>query len=97
MDLKDRIDEVINNSVNPVLAAHGGSAHVSCIEGDTVWVKMDGACAACGFAAGDVDTMIEKVVTDAFPSIKHVELDDSVDDEMYEFAKKLLGSHGKIE
>lgn len=90
MELTDRINALIDEKVSPVLAGHNGSARVSYIEGDTVWIRMEGACAGCAYAAGDVSGLIEKEITGNFPEIKHVRLDESVDQDLIDFAKKLM-------
>ena len=87
---EDQLQNIITAKVNPVLEKHYGSARLKSYEDGVVWVKMEGACGNCPAAQETIENVVKKELQAAFPSITDVRLDDSVDDDMLEMARKIL-------
>ena len=76
-DLK-RIETVLEEKVRPALRAHGGEIQVDRLENGVLYVKLLGQCAGCPSA----DLTNEKVA-----------VVQTVSDELWDQAKKLLRDH----
>lgn len=85
-----KINETIEKKVNPVLGRHLGSAYCSAWEGGTAWIRFQGNCSACYAAQDTLEQVVEPILIREFHEIRHVELDDSVPEELLDMAKKLL-------
>ena len=94
MDALTRIEEVLNEKVRPALRAHGGELTVDHLDGKTLYVNLLGACAGCPSADLTNETLIEAELTAALPEVvEKVVAVQSVSDELWEQAKKLLRDH----
>ncbi len=71
-DVALRVAEVLNVSINPSIAAHGGRAELVGVEGDTAYLRLSGGCQGCGMARVTLSEGIEVAIRDAVPDIVHV-------------------------
>ena len=88
-DLK-RIEAVLDEKVRPALRAHGGEISVDRLEDGVLYVKLLGQCSA------DLtnETIVEAELTAALPElVRKVAVIQTVSDELWEQAKKLLRDH----
>ena len=92
-DLK-RIEEVLDEKVRPSLRAHGGEIHVDRLEDGVLYVKLLGQCAGCPSADLTNETLVEAELVKALPElVKKVSVIQTVSDELWEQAKRLLRDH----
>jgi Fe/S biogenesis protein NfuA len=70
--LAERVRDVLEHSVNPSIALHGGRADLVAIEGRTAYVKLSGGCQGCGQAARTLTQGIEVSLTESVPEIVDV-------------------------
>ena len=92
-DLK-RIEEVLDRQVRPSLRAHGGEIQVDRLENKVLYVKLLGQCAGCPSADLTNETLVEAEVVKALPElVEKVAVIQSVSDELWEQAKRLLRDH----
>ena len=92
-DLK-RIEEVLDRQVRPSLRAHGGEIQVDRLENKVLYVKLLGQCAGCPSADLTNETLVEAEVVHALPElVKKVAVIQTVSDELWEQAKRLLRDH----
>ena len=68
----DRVRQVLEERINPAIAAHGGFAELVAIEDDTAYLRMGGGCQGCGLAQVTLSQGIEVAVKDAVPEINEV-------------------------
>jgi Fe-S cluster biogenesis protein NfuA len=54
---------------------HGGSVEMVSFEGDTVKVRLGGACVGCPLSAATLKGWVEGTVTQFFPNVKVVAAD----------------------
>ena len=92
-DLK-RIEEVLDKQVRPSLRAHGGEIQVDHLEDGVLYVKLLGQCAGCPSADLTNETLVEAELVKALPEVvKQVSVIQTVSDELWEQAKRLLRDH----
>jgi NifU-like protein len=58
----DKIREVIESDIKPILAQDNGGCELIDVEGNTVYVKLAGHCAGCGFSNMTLVSVIEKKI-----------------------------------
>ena len=90
----DKIEAVLNEQVRPALRAHGGELEVDHLEGGVLYVKLLGQCAGCPAADLTNETLVEAELVKALPEVvKKVSVIQTVSDELWEQAKRLLRDH----
>ena len=92
-DLK-RIEAVLDEKVRPSLRAHGGEIQVDHLEDKVLYVKLLGQCAGCPSADLTNETLVEAEVVKALPElVQKVAVIQTVSDELWDQAKRLLRDH----
>lgn len=82
---------VMNEVINPAIAAHGGFGEIVAVEESTVYVRLGGGCVGCGMANVTLSQGIESTLHQMIPEIeKVVDVTDHASGEnpYYEAAKK---------
>jgi Fe/S biogenesis protein NfuA len=90
-DVPQRVIQVLDQEINPAIAAHGGYAELVAVEGSVAYLRLSGGCQGCGLAAVTLSQGIEVAILDAVPEISEVvDVTDhaSGDNPYYEAAKK---------
>jgi Fe/S biogenesis protein NfuA len=90
-DVAQRLLQVLEEQINPAIAAHGGRADLVAVEADTAYLRLSGGCAGCGLAAVTLSQGIEVAIRDNVPEITNiVDVTDhaSGTNPYYEAAKK---------
>ena len=70
--LGERVATILNEQINPAIAAHGGWAELVEVEGDTVVLRLGGGCQGCGLAQMTLRHGIESALRQAIPEISEV-------------------------
>lgn len=92
-DLK-RIEAALEEKVRPALRAHGGGIEIDHLEDGVLYVKLLGQCAGCPSADLTNETLVEAELTAALPElVRKVAVVQTVSDELWEQAKRLLRDH----
>ena len=92
-DLK-RMEAVLDEKVRPALRAHGGEIEIDQLEDGVLYVKLLGQCAGCPSADLTNETLVEAELVQALPElVKKVSVIQTVSDELWEQAKRLLRDH----
>ena len=92
-DMK-RIEAVLDEKVRPSLRAHGGEIEIDHLEDGVLYVKLLGQCAGCPSADLTNETLVEAELVQALPAlVKKVSVIQTVSDELWEQAKRLLRDH----
>ena len=71
-ELRERIQRVLDEQVNPVIAGHGGGVSILNIKDNVVYVQMWGGCQGCGLADMTLKNGVEAAVRDAVPEIGEI-------------------------
>ena len=67
-----RIQEVLDDKINPAIASHGGYVNLLAVEGPVAFVELGGGCQGCGMADVTLKQGIEVAIREAVPSIERV-------------------------
>jgi Fe-S cluster biogenesis protein NfuA len=74
-EIKQKIKNIIENTIRPGLQADGGNIDlVEITNAGIVKVKLRGACVTCPFSQMTMSLGVEKTLKDAVPEVKRVEL-----------------------
>jgi len=90
-DTAERVQQVLEQQINPAIAAHGGSAELVAVEADTAYLRLGGGCVGCGMVSVTLRQGIEVALREAVPVITRViDVTDHASGEnpYYEAAKK---------
>jgi Fe/S biogenesis protein NfuA len=71
-DLALRVAAVLEEQINPAIAAHGGYAELVGVVDERAYVLMGGGCQGCGLAAVTLSQGITTAIQDAVPEIREV-------------------------
>jgi len=71
-DVAERVQQLLDESVNPSLASHGGSATLVGVDGSTAYVNMGGGCQGCAMSAATLRDGIQTAILDYIPEITEV-------------------------
>lgn len=89
-----KIEAVLDEKVRPALRAHGGELEIDRLEDRVLYIKLLGQCAGCPSADLTNETVIEAEVVKALPDlVERVAVVQTVSDELWEQAKRLLRDH----
>jgi Fe/S biogenesis protein NfuA len=89
--LVDRVQQVIQEQVNPAIATHGGGADLVSVDGTIAYLRLFGGCQGCGLAQVTLKTGIERILLESIPELTAVvDVTDhaSGDNPYYESQKK---------
>jgi len=89
--VEQRVIQVLDQQINPSIAAHGGIAELVAVEGGTAYLRLGGGCQGCGMASVTLSQGIEHAIKDSIPEITAViDVTDhaSGQNPYYEAAKK---------
>ena len=70
--IAQRVQDVLEQQVNPGVASHGGHVALVSVEGDAAYVRLGGGCQGCGAADVTLRQGIEEAILGAVPQIKRV-------------------------
>ena len=64
--------ELIDSTVNPQIASHGGNIQVVGIDADTLYIEMLGGCQGCSASQYTLQTAVDQQIKSHFPEIKQI-------------------------
>ena len=76
-DLKSKVQELIETSINPAVAGHGGYVELLDVKDNIVYLQIGGGCQGCGAADITLKAGIERLIKEEIPEI--VEILDTTD------------------
>ena len=71
-DVPQRVIQVLDQQVNPTIAAHGGRAELVAVEQGTAYLKLGGGCQGCAMATVTLSQGIETAIIQAVAEITSV-------------------------
>ncbi len=71
-DVAQRIVQVLEEQINPAIAAHGGRAELVAVEEPVAYLRLGGGCQGCGLATVTLSQGIEVAILDVVPEITQV-------------------------
>lgn len=70
--LVDRVQRVIDEVINPGIAAHGGFVELVDVSDETLYLRMGGGCQGCAASAATLRQGIERMVRESVPEIESI-------------------------
>jgi Fe/S biogenesis protein NfuA len=71
-EVPQRVLQVLEQQINPAIAAHGGYAELVAVEDSVAYLRLSGGCQGCGMAAVTLRQGIEVAILDMVPEITEV-------------------------
>ena len=72
VDLKNRVQELIDTAINPAVGGHGGWVELVDVKENVVYLQMGGGCQGCGAADITLKAGIERLIKEEIPEIAEV-------------------------
>ena len=69
---EEKVRQLLDEQINPAIAAHGGIANLVGVDGSRAMLELGGGCQGCGLAAVTLQQGIEKAILAAVPEITEV-------------------------
>lgn len=70
--VEERLAQLLDGEINPMLAAHGGFAAMDRVEGEVAYLSMGGGCQGCGLAQMTLTEGIKTSILEQIPEITTV-------------------------
>lgn len=70
--LAERVQEVVDEMINPAIAAHGGFVELVDVSDDTLYLRMGGGCQGCAASAATLRMGIERMIHEQVPEIESI-------------------------
>lgn len=70
--MAERVQEVIDEVINPAIAAHGGYVELVDVSDDTLYIRMGGGCQGCAASAATLRMGIERMIREQVPEIESI-------------------------
>lgn len=70
--LADQVNQVLEEAVNPAIAAHGGRAELVSVDGTVAYLKLGGGCQGCGMAQVTLRQGIERILMESIPVLTEI-------------------------
>ncbi|HEX6938660.1 MAG TPA: NifU family protein [Longimicrobiales bacterium] len=70
--LAERVRAVIEERINPGVAAHGGQIELVDVRGDVAYIEMRGGCQGCAMSRLTLRQGVERMIREAVPEIAAV-------------------------
>ncbi len=71
-DIKERVQELLDNSINPAVASHGGYVQLIDVKENVAYIQMGGGCQGCGAADVTLKMGIERMIKEEIPEIQEI-------------------------
>lgn len=71
-DLMTKVQELIDSTINPAVAGHGGFVQLVEVKDRKVYLQMGGGCQGCGAADVTLKSGIERLIKEEIPEVAEV-------------------------
>ena len=71
-ELMTKVQELIDSTINPAVAGHGGFVQLVDVKDNRVYIQMGGGCQGCGAADVTLKAGIERLIKEELPEIEEV-------------------------
>jgi Fe-S cluster biogenesis protein NfuA len=91
MELNEKIKKIIEEDIKPKLSLHGGGIEIKSIRDKDLVIRLTGNCKNCPSSQITIEDIVEKTLREKLGNeIGDIRLDSSVDEDLINFAKKIL-------
>ncbi|NQT83436.1 NifU family protein [bacterium] len=70
--MREKVEEVINSKIRPLLQADGGDIELVEVDGGVVKVRLTGACHGCPMAAMTLERGVERLLKENIAELERV-------------------------
>ena len=70
--IANKVQDVVDNQINPGVAGHGGWVVLLDVQGDTAYIEMGGGCRGCAISQMTLKDGIERIIKEEIPEILRV-------------------------
>jgi Fe-S cluster biogenesis protein NfuA len=67
--IRKRVQSILDQEINPAVAAHGGWVELIDVKRNEVFIRMGGGCVGCGMADVTLKQGVEKTIRQAIPEV----------------------------
>ena len=71
-EVRRRVQQVLDESINPGVASHGGFVELLDVQDDSVFIRMGGGCQGCGAADMTLKMGVERLIRESVPQVREV-------------------------
>ena len=71
-DIAEKVGQLLEQSINPSLASHGGYATLVGVDGTRVFLTMGGGCQGCSMSAATLVEGIQVAIREAIPEVTEI-------------------------
>ena len=71
-ELPEKVQQLLDQQINPALASHGGMAELVGVQDDRVYIRMGGGCQGCSLSMMTLRDGITTMIKDALPEVAEV-------------------------
>lgn len=68
-EIRERVEEVLQNEINPAVASHGGVVQLLDVRDNNLFIQMGGGCQGCGMANVTLKHGVEAAIRQAIPEV----------------------------
>ena len=72
IEMKEKIQQLLDESINPAVAGHGGFVQLIDVKDNVVYIQMGGGCQGCGMADVTLKAGIERMIMEEVPEVTEV-------------------------
>jgi len=72
LEMKDKVQQLLDESINPAVANHGGYVQLIDVKDNVVYIQMGGGCQGCGMADVTLKAGIERMIKEEIPEVAEV-------------------------
>jgi Fe-S cluster biogenesis protein NfuA len=77
ISVEERVEQALQ-SVLPYVKSHKGNMEVSRIEGDVVYLRLEGSCDGCAASATTLKLSVERAILQRVPEIREVRAEEAM-------------------
>src|SRR2546426_9488580 len=70
--VRTSVQQVLDEMINPGVAAHGGFVELLDVQDDNVFIRMGGGCQGCGAADVTLKMGIERLIREQVPQVREI-------------------------
>ena len=70
--MRYKLQKLLDEHVNPMVAQHGGQIHLVDYVNKTAFIRMSGGCQGCSSSALTLKQGVEKAIFEAYPRVKQI-------------------------
>jgi Fe-S cluster biogenesis protein NfuA len=75
--VEERVEQALQ-SVLPYVKSHKGNMEISRIEGDVVYLRLEGSCDGCAASATTLKLSVERAILERVPEIREVRAEEAI-------------------